>query len=326
MTPAEETIIRRWSAALAADIHLTLFRSGGPQDETLSAFCAAFGRVAPRIHFQPRDSGAERLPGIQIRPGLTYHAAPQGTELEPFLEAIQIVHQPNPSDRLATPTPTTATGLPAYLELFIAPQCPFCPTAVRQALPLLQSGNAFELAVVDSFLFPLYARDRAVKSVPTLLLEDDYRWTGSLPWQEVVQLIGNRDPAEMGPRSLRSLLEQGRADHLADMMINRRTVFPALYHLLLHPKWPVRLGAMVIVETLCERDPALARQVAEPLQKSFQTVDVAVQGDVLHTIGQTGDTDIISWLEEIDRTTSASEVKEAALEAVLAIRKRSGPN
>jgi hypothetical protein len=99
-----------------------------------------------------------------------------------------------------------------------------------------------------------------------------------------------------------------------------------LYDLLTHPKWPVRLGAMVVVETLGDQNPALARQVVGPLQKQFNTADPMAQGDILHIIGQAGDSPVIPWLESIGSTSENPEIKEAATDAVQAIQTRSaGP-
>ena len=326
MTPQEEASIHSWHQTVSNDIKLTVRLAGDSQSKALGNFCETFARLAPRIDFQTDDAEPDDLAGIQIAPRLLYHAVPHGTELDPFLEAIQIFHQNESAAGLSGRMAPQPTDLPASLKLFVGPQCPFCATAVRQLLPLVRADENLRLAIIDSVLFTTYARARKIQSVPTLLLDDNFRWTGTLPIGEVTQMINNRDPVHLGAESLRNLLEQGQAGRLAAMMIAHGNIFPALYDLLTHPKWPVRLGAMVVVETLGDQNPALARQVVGPLQKQFNTADPMAQGDILHVIGQAGDSPVIPWLASIGSTTENPEIKEAATDAVQAIQTRSaGP-
>lgn len=322
MTPQEESSIHIWHQALHDDVELTTRFTDDPPSNVLRKFCEDFTRLAPRVGLRKADPEADDLPGIQINPRLGYSAVPAGPELEPFLEAIAAPLENGPAGLAPGQTITLTTDLPASLKLFIAPQCPFCPTVVRQVLPLAMAGENLRVTIIDSFLFADYARQQNVQSVPTLLLDDHYRWTGTLPLPEVVRIINNRNPAQLGADSLRNLLQQGRADQLATMMIAHGTIFPALYELLSHPKWPIRLGAMVIVETLCERAPALAHQVVDPLRQKFSGVDNTTQGDILHTIGIAGDFTVIPWLESIGLKSDNPEIKEATRDAVLAIRSR----
>jgi len=66
----------------------------------------------------------------------------------------------------------------------------------------------------------------------------------------VVELLAAEDPAAIGPVALEMMLKEGRAPEVASMMRDRGRVFPALFELLSHSEWPVRLGAMVAAEEL----------------------------------------------------------------------------
>ena len=322
LTPQEQIQIRDWHSTCLDDIEIKVVLSDHPHSRILRTFCTEFSRVAPRIGFRTTDAENGELPGIRIIPRLVFHAAPQGSELDPFLEAINMFHPEDPSVQSAESTLDLNADLPVFLKLFVAPQCPFCPTAVRQFLPLVLASTNLNLAIIDSLLFEDDARQLAIQSVPTLLMDNDYRWTGPLPIAEIIQLINNRDPATLGVDSLRNLLEQGRADQLTNMMIQDGSIFPAFYDLLTHSKWPVRLGAMVVIESLCEQDPDLAQRVVAPLQAHFNGVDPMAQGDILHTIGQAGDVTAIPWLDAIGSQSSNPEIKESVHEAVQAIKTR----
>jgi hypothetical protein len=65
-------------------------------------------------------------------------------------------------------------------------------------------------------------------------------------------------------------------------------IFPAFYDVLTHDKWPVRLGAMVAMEEIISRSPALAARTLKPPWKRFDGVSDQIKGDVLYIFGGIG--------------------------------------
>jgi HEAT repeat protein len=112
------------------------------------------------------------------------------------------------------------------------------------------------------------------------------------------------------------MLKEGEAGRLAEMMLAKTQIFPAFYALLIHPKWPVRLGAMVVMEELIEKNLDLALDLIPPLWQQFDTVDDRVKGDLLYIFGQTGQKEIIPYLTKVLKGEFEQEVKEAAREAL----------
>ncbi len=133
---------------------------------------------------------------------------------------------------------------------------------------------------------------------------------------EIVRAVVRQDPCRMGVSVLRGMLEEGRARRVAEIMVACGEVLPALMPLLLHPKWPVRLGAMVTVEWVAEKDPALAARVVSHLWEHFGEVDDMVRGDIAYLTGEFGDGSWKSRLQGVARGDFATEVREAATEAV----------
>jgi HEAT repeat protein len=111
------------------------------------------------------------------------------------------------------------------------------------------------------------------------------------------------------------MLKEGKASKLAEMMLEKAEIFPAFYEVLVHPKWPVRLGAMVVMDELIEKNLDLALKTLEPLQGRFYKVDNRVRGDLLYVLGEMQQKEIIPWLENIINGDYDAEVKEAAQEA-----------
>ena len=92
--------------------------------------------------------------------------------------------------------------------------------------------------------------------------------------------------------------------------------FPAFIALLIHPRWSVRLGAMVSFESLVEDEPGLAGQVVEPLVAAFTEVDDVVQGDLIHVLGESGNKAALPFLTRVATGDYDDEVQSAADEAI----------
>ena len=319
MTPQEEERIRTWNDALAHEVRIGVHRTEDERTGQFEKFCEAFAHLAPKVSIVNEDGATEQAPGIQIGSTVRYHAIPLGTELEPFLEAVSGL------DTGYSVPESIGEGLqrvkmPASLNIFIAPECPFCPHMVRKLIPLAGASELVWLSVVDSALFPEMAQANQIQSVPTVVLDEQFRWTGEVPLQELGDVMINRDPAGLGPGSLENMLKQGDAFRVAEMMIDRHSIFPAFLTLLTHEKWPVRLGAMVALEEITGRVPELAVQVLDPLWQRFHEVEDPVKGDIIYMMGECGGRDLTPKLESVLEAQHHPEVKEAAREALDKIR------
>jgi hypothetical protein len=241
---------------------------------------------------------------------------PAGHELQPFLEALIAFGSDSMNSAESAQTLLKKEILPATLTLFIAPQCTFCPAVVRQLSPLPLLDDKIRLTIIDGTLFPEIAEPHKIQAVPTLLLDEQFRWTGSVPLEEIINTINSRDPASLGAESLENIIKDGQASHLAAMMMDGKKIFPAFYDLLIHPKWPVRLGAMVVMEEIADQNPALASEVIDFLWDRFHQLPDQIKGDILYMFGEIKDRRAVSWLEEVLGGEYDEEVKEAAKEAL----------
>ncbi len=316
MTLQEEERIRKWNSELSGDIQIRLLVTEDKRTSKFSEFCKNLMRLAPKIRITEEKGEAKEPPAIQIGQTVRYHAIPLGTELEPFLEALSVL------DNGFSRIPDTIRNhleknrLPALLKLYVSQQCPFCPVTLRQIIPLPATNEFIRLAIFDCILFSEMAQSDRIQSVPTLLLDEQFRWTGSLQLEELVEIITNRDPAKLSASSLEGMLKEGNASRVAEMMLDKEKLFPAFLDLLMHEKWPVRLGAMVAMEEIADRNPELAAQVIDPLWEGFHHVEDPVKGDIIYIFGETGNYEIAPRLETILGGQYDTEVKEAAKEAL----------
>jgi hypothetical protein len=187
---------------------------------------------------------------------------------------------------------------------------------IDQLIPLSMSASGVQLIVIDGGLFPEAAQAHQIQSVPTILLDEQFRWTGSVPLDEIIDAISTRNPAMLGATSLESLLKDGQASHLAALMLDAQQIFPAFLDLLIHDKWPVRLGAMVVMEEISARGAGIGSKAIDPLWANFEGVSDQIKGDILYLFGDIGDPRVIPWLDEVIDGEFDDEVKEAARDAL----------
>jgi len=314
MTPTEEAQLRNASQAMKPGTRVRLLETRDGRSAEMAEFCKRLAALVPQVALTREEGDGNEHPLILLPNGVRYQGIPRGNEMSPFLQALA-GQLPPLSDRLRTRL-EAAVHAPAELDLFVTPQCTFCPGVVRRVMPLALASRRIRLTVVDAFQFPEIAKHRGVQAVPTLLLDGQFRWTGDVPLEEVVDLLSTRDPASMGPAALEMLLKEGAARHLARMMADRHRVFPALIELLCHEQWPVRLGAMVAIEELNALAPDLGREAIDTLWDRFESVSDAVKGDILFLCGEIGGPQIAASIRAVLRGGASEEVREAAEEAL----------
>lgn len=316
MTPHEKRQILSLKDSLSTNVRIGLLVTEHEKSGLIEEFCDELSQLVPRIRIEKEDGHPDEIPTIKIHDGLWYQAIPAGTELPPFIKGIKMLDSAQPqidddiNDRLAI------IDLPTSLIIYVAPQCKFCPEAMWQLLPLPTLNSNIRLTVIDATHFPELSEKENIQSVPTLILEGQFRWAGSIQINEIIDVMANRDVSMLGPASLEMLITQGKAGELAEMMLAKEQIFPAFYEVLTHPKWPVRLGAMVVMEALIEGNLDLATRMLIPLWDRFNTVDSRVKGDLLYVFGQMEQKDLVPKLQAIIDGSYDPEVQEAAQEAL----------
>jgi hypothetical protein len=314
MTPAELQQVSAWAQKLGSTVTLGFIQSPGKQSLALEAFGRQMAAVDPRILFKAADRPGGPAPALAIGERIFFQALPRGRELGLFLEALDAAQQ-----AIATRLTERLAGLalPGFLTLYIAPQCPFCPAAVRQLIGLAMASTRVTVTVIDGLFFPDLAARANVLSTPTLILDGQTRWVGSIPLTEVVDQLLEADPFRLSAASLQRLLEEGQAQQIASMMANSGRLFPCLVELLAHQRWSVRLGAMVAAETLAAMDKRLAGGFQTPIWEAIDRgADSTVCGDLLYVIGAIGGPEALARLAVIRDGLHAAAVKDAAAEAI----------
>jgi alkyl hydroperoxide reductase subunit AhpF len=285
----------------------------------------SFGRkltaLAPSIRIKPSDR-QDPLPGFLLKENITYAALALDRELPPFLKGLSCIRTRAPKPREPVQALLDKISIPCELTLYIAMQCPHCPGVVDTILPLAVFSDKITLRIIDGTLFPETAQRDKVMSAPCLILDNGFRWTGAVTAEEILSMITQRDVSQLSAQTLKTILEQGDADWISREMIRTGTLFKEFVQLLLHDTWSVRLGAMVVVETLGEEHPDLAEKLCPLLIREFDRRDIPVKGDILYALGETGNLETKTWIQEILKDLENEDLKEAAGDAIDAIESR----
>ena len=312
----EAAQIRQWGEGVDTDITLRFTTVEHALDKRFTSFVDALAALAPGVRVKKDGDAAVALPSLFVGNRVTYQALPRDRELAPFLAVLADAEAF--SDRISTGVRERLAQLtlPALVKVYITPHCPYCPATVALLLGMAACSDQVRVTVIDGELFPEAAAQDRVSAAPTVILDDRFRWTGSVEAEEVVTLMLDRDPASLGADALRSMIEEGYAEQVAQMMIERGKIFEAFIDLLAHPRWSVRLGAMVAFESLAEADARLAEKIVEPLVALFDDVDDMVRGDLVHVLGESGSPAALPFLTAVAAGDRDAEVQAAAREAL----------
>ena len=314
ISPDDKARIEAWNHSGNQKVRLQVMTTKDAQSGSMEQFCDQVMQIAPRISIRKTASEDGQGPQIRPAPNIRYSAVPVGAELELFLTSLDGLQ--NFANRLPLDLQSQAVKIevPAPVKVYIAPLCPHCPPTVSNVMALAAVNINIQLTVIDGMLFGHWAQIDQVKSTPTTIVDNLFRWTGAVQLDELIAALRDRDPIQLSDTILRQMLEDGRAETVARMMADGGKIFPAYMKLLTHDKWPVRLAAMVVCEYLAEADPALAVEVVDSLWSRFDAVEDTIKGDILHVLGENRSAQAVSRLQAVVSGPYPSAVREIAAE------------
>ena len=322
MKPEDHDRLQALSADLPPNIRLRLVLTRHDLSDRFQDYGRQLHEALPGIDLVTVVEDTSEPPWLETAAGIRFQALPEGDKLDSLIAALF------PPGQGEAPVPEAQRewleqiSLPVEIRLYIAPSCPFCPRALQQWVALTRAGRQLRLMVIDGALFPEKAREDKIQAVPTLVLDRHLRWSGRIPVDAVLEQLATRDPSRLDSDALNGLIKEGLASQVAQAMLDKGRLFPPLFDLLTHPKWPVRLGAMVVMETIAAADQRLAAEALPVLCKRYDRLEDAVKGDVLYIIGEAGDHGMVPFLKDVAAHSPNPDVCQAAREALTSIQQR----
>jgi len=312
--------IRQWDARQTVSAALGLLETADNRSGQFQRFAETLTRLAPGIQLSVTRKSQEEFPAFLLEKAWRYHLVPQGAELKPFLELIEMITHNRTDLPGAIINSLKTIRSPAHIKIYVAVHCPHCRRTVNLIKPLPIINPLLRMTFIDGQLFPEMVRFDKIRSVPTVICNEQFRWIGRMRLEELIRVLARQDPEQMGKESFKAMINNGDAARLAEMMIAKNQIFPAFLETLLDPEWPTRLGAMVVFEQITERAPSLARRALGVLWEKLPAADGNVKGDMLYLAGKAGDK---TWIPRLALFTSpghSESLREAAQEALDALK------
>lgn len=318
MTPHDIEIVRNHHFHDSSQAIITLSKGKGDIGEQLSRFCDELKLLVPHITVKKDSDISFKEPVMVVgrHKNIAYYAIPTGKILPLFIDALDNTGANEKGQTDDLEKALKHIDLPATLKLYVADLCPHCPQAIQQIQNLAAATPLMRLQIINAELFTEMAQIDQIRSVPTLVLDSQFRWTGQINPREIIKICTNRDPSQLSADSLRQLVEEGDAPRLATMMAQSDQIFPAFIELLTHQRWSVRLGAMVTAEYLADEVPELALALCRLLWDRFADFAPQIQGDVTHLFGLVDSDATRGHLKSIATGAYEGEVKEAAADVL----------
>jgi glutaredoxin len=315
LSPADVNLIMRHKEIITGPVKIRLVYDDSDAGSKMNSFCLQLEQLLPVVRVV-RETADEELPGIHVSGNLHFMMVPKNAYLEGFLLALL------GNDALAAQEVGVAAGelqkhavLPALMKVYITRECPFCKKVLPKILFLAGAAPAkIDLTIIDVMLFKELAKEDNIRSAPTTIMDDQFRWSGDFEVAEIIGMLAGRNPSQLGHDTLKKMIGDGNAEGVATLMDEFNIVIPAFPELLMAQKWTHRLGAMVAFEYLVEKNPAIAQNVIDILWDRFESLDTPVMGDVLHLFGVFNQSSQVPRLQSVLSGQYPESVKKVAKE------------
>ncbi len=311
------------------DINLTLITSSNIDITT--KFRDYYKGISTRLNILFRETDGvdkiDMLPAIRFdrddkQGNIYYHFIPEGKEEVVLLEAIDKFGQKRVDLSREAFSVIKRVHRHILMKVFIAPHCPFCPQVVSLANNIAIASEKIETHIIDGTLFPDVIQSYGITAAPTVILEDDYVLVGTEAKDKLISWIQKAADKREDIEYYRAILKEGKADDIADRFMSRGAIPDTFLELLKDKEWPSRLGAMVVLESIYEKDPDLLRSVF-PIIINMLKVPMEnnnIKEDIVYLLGKIGDEKVMSDLKDIENDDSS--LKEVVEEAIAAIKER----
>jgi glutaredoxin len=269
---------------------------------------------------RPEVEGQPFLPSLCLRTGAAsafhYHFVPEGPETAVFREFLWEAAAQRVPARAGSAQAEPA-GPPHEMLLFVSTHCPNCPHAVRTVQALTRKLPNLSAHLFEAMLSTDLAERNDIRSVPTLLVDQDLRYVGGLDEEKLLAILRAREPESLLHEKLRKQIQEGGAEETAEWIAGGGD--PSfLASDLGKSTFQERIALLLTLEEALARDPRCLDRIVGPLLPHLETGDASVRGDIADLLGKIGDRKALPALKKLCRDPDPNVV-EAATEAVESI-------
>lgn len=214
ISPQEKAQLKRtWRKDLKGEVKLRLFTQKPspltipgrecpycPQTQQLMEELA---ELSPKLHLEIFDYYAQpeaaqeydvkRLPAIVISADdssrIKFYGLPTGFELATIIEDIRTISRGVSPLSMDTRKKLRQVNRPVHIQVFVTPNCGYCPAVARLAHALALESPLIRADVVEIQEFPALGRTYQVRSVPLTVINEDVRFTGAISEPDFVDRV-----------------------------------------------------------------------------------------------------------------------------------------
>ena len=147
-----------------------------------------------------KEYGIDKIPAIAIMGrkdyGIRFYGLPSGYEFSAFVDDLVDISKGN--SRLSDKAKIIIKSIkkPLQIQVFVTPTCPFCPRAVRIAHQMAIENDLIKADSIEIIEFPHLAQKYIVTSVPKIVINDSFEFTGALSEEQFLEkiLLASRTP------------------------------------------------------------------------------------------------------------------------------------
>ncbi len=252
---------------------------------------------------------------VQGSRNINYLAAPEGPELDPFLDALGWI-----SGAAELPPSSGIRSLetlksPVRLFVLMASSCPHCPNVVRHALIAAIANPAIDLTIIDAVQFTDIADRYKIKSTPTIIINDGFTSVGLLSLDKLAEILLKVSDGESLTLTLDSMIKSGRAEDAARLMC-RENRPEAILPIYLSQEFSTRMGALVAMEEALSFNPRALDTIVDKLTELLFHEENALRGDTAELLGKIGNSEAVRHLKKVVENDPDPDVREAAADAL----------
>lgn len=258
--------------------------------------------------FPPRLSVSTRVDS-----SVHYHFVPEGPEIAVFREFLWGVASQDDSEGADSHKPKQP-GVPREMLLFVSTHCPNCPQAVRTVQALTRRLPNLAVHLFEAMLHTDLAQKHTIQSVPTLLIDQDLRYVGSLEEAKLYSLLSAGNPESFLHEKIRKQIREGSALEAAEWIAGGGD--PSFLATDLGKStFEERIALLVTLEGALETDPRCLDRMVDPLLPHLEAKNTSIRGDIADLLGKIGDPKALPALKKLCQDPDPNVV-EAATEAV----------
>ncbi len=248
--------------------------------------------------------------------GIHYSSIPEGGELEPFLKTLQFISgQPLDIDRNRL-LPIKQMGIPCRLDVYVMPECPFCPRSVELCNQVAMASDLVQSWIHDAVWSMEEAEKLGVRSTPAVVIDGAVRWVGQM---SLDNLLGVLSPSEESwATTLKSQINAGSVEETMAMVLRRPESAAALAAILAEPEVSLRMGVLRVIEEMGDGYPEVTLSLAGPLCRLLKNDNPQIRGDAAYGLGLLGDKNTVKALNDClsDPDEDVRDTVEEALEMI----------